>query len=218
MRGVVHPVTKLGKHFVGAMETTTNTGTGPLLRNITGAQSGDVVIATVYVNGVQTIDALPAGWTFLLDTFVNASTVHASSYWKIMDDTLLGEQWTLSGSVSWSVHASAYRGIDQVTPIVDAATENENPATSTTWTFPAITTTVKSILHCVAFASGTRYIARFAQPFTRSDLTRPGVPYSRLVAAYTPVLPPGTYGTYDNAIIGSTTTYGAQTIALAVKG
>lgn len=192
--------------FVGAGLFQGNTNTTPITRPPSGTVPGNVLIASVCVQGTQTITP-PADWTLILDSFFSASAVHIASFWKIADG-VAPQSWTLSGSVVWTTRVLAFRHIDLAAPVL-ASAHSENVAGSVTIVPPSLSPAAKSVLVAVVGVGGARQIV--PGPFWATNNTG----FDRLCQSWTdkPV-GPGTYA--QNITINSASVYASQQIALSV--
>jgi PKD repeat protein len=111
-----------------------------------GTAAGDVLVAAITADFNPTTSAVPAGWT----PIVNAVSINSSSssgsrlfaYYHVVGSAdPSGYTWTLSSAVKWGAGITAYRGVNNTTPLdssVVTAVDASYSATSITG--PSVTT------------------------------------------------------------------------------
>jgi hypothetical protein len=105
----------------------------------TGTVPGDVLVASIAVNGASTPTA-PSGW-IQIAAVTGASNPRLYSYYRVAGS---GEPtiytWTLSAAVANSGGIARYSGVNNATPLDSAATQASSATAVSSLAVPAVTT------------------------------------------------------------------------------
>jgi large repetitive protein len=111
------PPEPTGILFRSATQAANKVATTLALARPTGAQSGDVLLASVDVRGAPTI-VPPAGWT-LVRTTVAGDVMTTATFWHLFGpNEPASYTWTFSTASAAAGVLAAYSGVDGSTPIV----------------------------------------------------------------------------------------------------
>ncbi|MEA5456674.1 PKD domain-containing protein [Sinomonas sp. JGH33] len=133
---VVGSTTTYSATAVGAVSITTPSGTA----------AGDVLVAAITVDLNSSMASVPAGWTAIVNGLgVNSSSTSGAriySYYHVMGSSEPSSySWTLGTAVKWGAGLTAYRGVNNTTPLdTGVVTAVDTTYTATTITLPSITT------------------------------------------------------------------------------
>lgn len=111
-----------------------------------GTLAGDVLVASITGDLNPTMSSIPAGWVAIVNGLsINASSTagaRAFAYYHVVDAAdPLSYGWTLSSAVKWGGGVTAYRGVDNATPLdTPTATAVDASYTATSITVPGLTT------------------------------------------------------------------------------
>ncbi|RAX45121.1 hypothetical protein DQ354_11940 [Arthrobacter sp. AQ5-06] len=129
--------------------TTTYSGTASTAVSLTapsGTQAGDVLIASITADLNPSMASVPAGWTPIVNALsINSSSTsgaRAFAYYHVVGASDPSSYtWTLSTAVKWGGGLTAYRGVNNTTPLDSpVATAVDTSYTATSITAPSITT------------------------------------------------------------------------------
>jgi PKD repeat protein len=116
------------------------------LARTSGAAAGDVLVASITADLNPSMSSVPAGWTAIVNALPVNSTPSSGArvfvyYHVVGSSDPASYTWTLSTAVKWGAGITAYRGVNQVTPLDSAVvTAVDTSYTATTITLPSITT------------------------------------------------------------------------------
>ena len=108
----------------------------------TGTAAGDVLIAAITTDRNPSMSTVPAGWTPIVNGLSISSGARVFSYYHVVGSTdPASYTWNLSTAQKWSGGITAYRGVNQTTPLDSTvATAVNTTYTATSITVPSITT------------------------------------------------------------------------------
>ncbi|XTR52132.1 PKD domain-containing protein [Pseudarthrobacter sp. So.54] len=128
---------------VGASTTTNNSTatTAVTLSKPSGTAAGDVLVASFTADMNPTASA-PSGWTPIVNTLNITSGARVFAYYHVVGAADPGSySWTLSAAVKWGGGMTAYRGVNNSTPLDSSVVTATNTTyTATSITAPSITT------------------------------------------------------------------------------
>ncbi|MDQ0755116.1 PKD domain-containing protein [Arthrobacter sp. B3I4] len=149
---------------VGAATTAsaTTASSTVTLNKPAGAAAGDVLVASITADLAPTATA-PAGWTAIVNGLgINSSSSSGAkvfSYYHVVGTSDPGSySWTLSTAVKWGAGVTAYRGVNNTTPLDSSvATAVNTSYSATSITAPSITTASNGamLIGGVGFDSGS---------------------------------------------------------------
>ena len=129
----------------GTSTTYSATATPITLSKPAGTAAGDILVASITADLNPTMSAVPAGWTPVVKGLSVGSGARIFSYYHVVDSAdPASYTWTTSTAVKWSGGITAYRGVNQTTPLDSSVTTAV--ATGTSITVPSITTSSNGAL------------------------------------------------------------------------
>lgn len=123
--------------FVGASNATGNNQT---INKPVGVQSGDLLVANIYVDANNTISSPPSGWTVIENLNVTAGPYHHYILWKSAGASEPSSYTFTNASTYTSCTMVAFRPGSGNTLAIDVHASQAN-ASGTTDTVPSVTTT-----------------------------------------------------------------------------
>ncbi|WP_226759038.1 PKD domain-containing protein [Arthrobacter sp. SO3] len=107
-----------------------------------GTAAGDVLVASFTADQNPTTSAVPAGWTAIVNNLSISTGARMFAYYKVVGSAdPASYSWTLSTAVKWGGGVTAYRGVNNTTPLDSGvATATNTTYTATSITAPSITT------------------------------------------------------------------------------
>ena len=128
-----------------------------------GTAAGDVLIASITADLSPSMSSLPAGWTAMVNGLgINSSSSSGArvfAYYHVVGSSdPASYTWTLSTAVKWGAGITAYRGVNQTTPLDSTVvTATDATYTATSITLPGITTATNGamLIGGVGFDAGT---------------------------------------------------------------
>ncbi|AOT02493.1 hypothetical protein ASPU41_03140 [Arthrobacter sp. U41] len=146
---------------VVASSTTNNplAATAVSLTKPSGTAAGDVLVASFTADKNPTVSAVPAGWTAIVNNLSISSGARVFAYYRVVGSADPGSySWTLSTTAKWGGGVTAYRGVNNTTPLDSAvATAANTSYTATSIAAPSITTASNNamLIGGVGFDSST---------------------------------------------------------------
>ncbi|MGP4033284.1 PKD domain-containing protein [Pseudarthrobacter sp. 1C304] len=132
-----------------ASTTTNNTATttSVTLNKPAGTAAGDVLVASFTADKNPTATA-PAGWTAIVNNLSISSGARAFAYYRVVGASdPASYTWTLSTAVKWGGGITAYRGVNNTTPLDSTvATATNTTYTASSIAAPSITTASNNAL------------------------------------------------------------------------
>ncbi|MDN4643039.1 PKD domain-containing protein [Arthrobacter sp. PsM3] len=128
-----------GASTTASSTTATTTVTLP---KPSGTAAGDVLVASFTADQNPTTSAVPAGWTAIVNNLSISTGARVFAYYKVVGSAdPASYSWTLSTAVKWGGGVTAYRGVNNTTPLDSGvATATNTTYTATSITAPSITT------------------------------------------------------------------------------
>jgi PKD repeat protein len=148
---------------IGSSTTANSTtaGTAVTLAKPSGAVAGDVLIASITADNNPTMSSVPTGWQPIVNGLSTAGArVFAYRHLVAAGDPA-SYNWTLSSPQKWGAGITAYRGVDNATPLDTAVvTAVSTSSSSTSLTLPSVTTTKANavLIGGVGLDSGTPFL------------------------------------------------------------
>lgn len=111
-----------------------------------GTAAGDVLVASITTDLGPSMASVPAGWTPIVNGLgINSSSTSGArlfAYYHVVGSSdPASYTWNLSTAVKWGGGMTAYRGVDNTTPLdTTVATVVDTSYTATSITAPSITT------------------------------------------------------------------------------
>ncbi|MEA5456675.1 PKD domain-containing protein [Sinomonas sp. JGH33] len=111
-----------------------------------GTSAGDVLVASITTDLNPSVTSVPAGWTPIVNGLsINASATSGArvfAYYHVAGASEPSSYlWTLSAAVKWGAGVTAYRGVNNTTPLdTGVATAVDGTYSATSITLPSITT------------------------------------------------------------------------------
>lgn len=136
-----------GVAVVGSVSAYAGTAAGTVtLSAPSGTADGDVLVASITADMNPSMTSVPAGWTPIVNALgINSSSTSGArifAYYHVVgpaDPQSYG--WTLSSAVKWGAGLTAYRGVDNTTPLdTPVATAVNATYQATSITAPSVTT------------------------------------------------------------------------------
>ncbi len=128
---------------VGASTTTNNTTatTTVTLNKPSGTAAGDVLVASFTADKNPTAST-PSGWTPIVNTLNIGSGARVFAYYRVVGSSdPASYSWTLSTAVKWGGGVTAYRGVNNSTPLDSSVVTAANTTyTATSIAAPSVTT------------------------------------------------------------------------------
>ncbi|MET1063489.1 MAG: PKD domain-containing protein [Arthrobacter sp.] len=146
---------------VGASTTTNNplATTTVTLNKPAGTAAGDVLVASFTADKNPTVSAVPAGWTALVNNLSISSGARTFAYYRVVGSSdPASYNWTLSTAVKWGGGVTAYRGVNNATPLDSSVVTAANTSyTATSIAAPSVTTASNNamLIGGVGFDSST---------------------------------------------------------------
>ena len=101
--------------------TTTNNTTATATVTLTkpaGTAAGDVLVASFTADKNPTVSAVPAGWTAIVNNLSIGSGARVFAYYRVVGASDPGTySWTLSTTAKWGGGVTAYKGVNNTTPL-----------------------------------------------------------------------------------------------------
>jgi PKD repeat protein len=128
----------------GASITTNNATatTAVTLPKPSGTAAGDVLVASFTADQNPTVSAAPAGWTAIVTNLSISTGARVFAYYKVVGSADPSSySWTLNTAAKWGGGVTAYRGVNNSTPLDSGvATAVNTTYLATSIAAPSITT------------------------------------------------------------------------------
>lgn len=142
---VTDPVAQ-GSVTAGASTTALSTvaAAGVTIARPAGVASGDVLVAQITSNNAPAMQAVPAGWSPVVQPVSIGTVARVFAYYRVVTDAAVEPQswtWRLSSAQTWNAGMTAFRGVDPVAVFDGSASTFADRTRNTTLTVPGVTTT-----------------------------------------------------------------------------
>ncbi|WP_426989107.1 PKD domain-containing protein [Pseudarthrobacter sp. Y6] len=121
---------------VGSSTTNSAATTVVTLAAPVGTHEGDVLVAAITADLSPTMASVPAGWTPMVNGLAIRTNARAFAYYHVVGAADPSSySWTLSSAAKWGAGITAYRGVNNTTPLdspVITAVDTTYTATSIT--------------------------------------------------------------------------------------
>ena len=142
--------------------TTTNNPTATTTVTLTkpsGTAAGDVLVASFTADKNPTVSAVPAGWTAIVNNLSVGSGARVFAYYRVVGASdPANYSWSLSTTAKWGGGVTAYRGVNNTTPLDSSvATAANTSYTASSIAAPSVTTASNNamLIGGVGFDSST---------------------------------------------------------------